>query len=145
MGFQFSLETVLRVRGIVEEREERMLQQITFEISQTKERLAQIDAEITGLDAARRADVLKPSIGHNIHASYGELKALKQSREDQRAKVEKLEQLRKRQVAVYEAAHRNREMLTDMHDEKRNAYESDMARREQKTIDDNFIARRGHC
>jgi len=32
-----------------------------------------------------------------------------------------------------------------MHDEKRTAYESDLARHEQKTIDDNFIARRGRA
>jgi hypothetical protein len=34
-------------------------------------------------------------------------------------------------------------MLTDMREEKRTAYESDLARGEQKTLDDNYIARRG--
>jgi flagellar FliJ protein len=143
MAFQFSLATVLRVRGVLEEREERMLQKILFEISQTLEAIARTDAEIAGSDASRRTDVFKPFIGRNFHASYGEVKELRQSRKDLELQIEKLEQLRDRQLIVYEGARRNREMLTDMREAKRGAYESDVARREQKTLDDNFIARRG--
>jgi flagellar export protein FliJ len=143
MAFQFSLDTVLRVRGILEEREERMLQKILFEISQTLETLARTDAEIVESNASRRADILKPLIGHHLHASYGEVKELNKSRKNLEEQIEKLKQLRDRQVTVYEAARRNREMLTDMRKEKRSAYESDLDRRDQKTLDDNYIARRG--
>jgi len=55
MGFQYSLATVLRVRGIVEEQEERMLQKILFEITQTLEAIARIDADLAELDASRSA------------------------------------------------------------------------------------------
>jgi flagellar FliJ protein len=143
MAFQFSLATVLRIRGIVEEREERMLQKILFEIAQTLETLACTKAEIAGSDASRLADTFKSFLGRNLHASYGEARALVQSREDLEAQIEKLEQLRDRQLIVYQQARRNREMLTDMQEEKRDAYESDVARTEQKTLDDNYIARRG--
>ena len=143
MAFQFSLGTVLRFRGILEEREERMLQKILFEISQTYEILAHTDADIAGSDTARNADVFKPFIGRNVHASYGAVKELKQSRENLLGQIEKLEQLRDRQRIIYEGARRNREMLTDIREEKRCVYESDAARREQKTLDDNYIARRG--
>jgi hypothetical protein len=34
-------------------------------------------------------------------------------------------------------------MLTDMREEKRGEYDSDLARDQQKTLDDNYIARRG--
>ena len=143
MAFEFSLATVLRVRGILEEREERMLQKILFEISQTLEILAHTKAEIAGSDASRLADTFKPFLGRNLHASYGEVKELVQSRENLEGQIEKLEQLRDRQLIVYQQARRNREMLTDMREEKRSEYESDVARTEQKTVDDNFIARRG--
>ena len=143
MAFQFSLDTVLRVRGIVEEREERILQKILFEISQSLETLTRTDVEIAESDASRRADVFKSNIGHHLHASYGAVRALKQNRKDLEGQIAKLEQLRERQLIVYAAARRNREMITDMREEKRGAYDSDMARREQKTLDDNYIARRG--
>jgi flagellar FliJ protein len=143
MAFHFSLSTVLQVRGILEEQEERMLKKILFEIAQTREAMAHIDAEIAESNASRSADIFKPFAGHHIHASYGEIKQHKQNRKDLEAQLEKLEQLRDKQVKVYEAARRNREMLTDMRAEKRSAYDSDMARSEQKTLDDNFNARRG--
>jgi flagellar FliJ protein len=143
MSFQFSLATVLRVRGILEEQEERLLQKILFEITQTREALAQTDAAIIGSDAARQDDLFKPFMGRNFHASYGEVEELKQNRERLAEQIAKLEQLRDQQLKVYENARRNREMLTDMREEKRTAYDSDIARLEQKTLDDNFIARRG--
>jgi flagellar FliJ protein len=143
MAFHFSLGTVLRVRGIVEEREERLLQQILFEISQTFEAIAQTDAQLAKLDDLRRQSLFQHFNGHNLHASYGEVEELKKNRKELEARMEKLEQLRDKQILVYETARRNREMLTDMREEKRTAYESDLARVEQKTLDDNYIARRG--
>ena len=143
MSFQFSLAAVLKVRGILEEKEERMLQQILFELAQTRDTLARIEAAIAELDGARSSNVFKASLGRNIQASYGEINGLKQTRKDLEANIEKLEQLRDRQIVIYDKARQNREMLTGMHKEQRVAYESDLARMEQKTIDDNFIARRG--
>jgi flagellar export protein FliJ len=143
MAFQFPLATVLRFRGVLEEREERMLQKILFEISQVQETMARIDAQIADLDASRRADMFKPFVGHDLHASYGQLKELMQYRKDLEGHIEKLEQLRDRQFIAYAAARRDREMLTDMREEKRGEYQSDMARSEQKIIDDNYISRRG--
>jgi len=75
--------------------------------------------------------------------AYEEIKELKETRIALLAQVEKLEQLRDKQIIVYESARRNREMLTDMRDEKHSAYNSEMARSEQKTLDDNYLARRG--
>jgi flagellar FliJ protein len=143
MAFRFSLATVLRVRVILEEQEERMLQRILFEIVQTRETIARIDAELSGTTALRRAEVNKPDVGHNVQASYGYVQRLKQDRKELDEKLDKLMQLRDKQVKIYEAARRNREMITDLREEKRTAYESELARNEQKTLDDNFNARRG--
>jgi flagellar FliJ protein len=143
MAFKFSLDTVLRVRVILEEQEERMLQRILFEVNLTQEAIARIDAELAGTTALRRADVNKQDIGHNVQASYGHVQQLRQSRTEQLEKLEKLMQLRDKQIGIYETARRNREMITDLREEKRNAYESELARSEQKTLDDNFSARRG--
>jgi flagellar FliJ protein len=142
MAFKFPLATVLRVRGIIEEREEGILQKILFDISQTFDSLERIEAQIAESDAARLADILKPSFGRDLHASYGEVKDLKQCRKELEAQIQKLEQARDVQLLIYEAARRDREMLTDMRQKKRTAYESDMSRSEQKTLDDSYNARR---
>ena len=143
MAFQFSLATVLRVRGIIEEREEGILQKILSEISSILDDLERTDDQLAALDASRDADVFKARIGIQVHASYGEVNDLKQRRKDLEEQIQKLEQARDEQLIIYEAARRDREMLTDMREKKRTAYDSDMSKREQKTLDDNYIARRG--
>jgi flagellar FliJ protein len=143
MAFHFSLDSVLRIRGIVEEQEERMLQRILFEMAQTVEGIERINAELAGSNASRQAEVFKPVAGYNIHASYEKIMALKAEKMELEEKLQKLEQLRDRQLAVYTGARRNREMLTDMCEEKRGVYETDMARRDQRNLDDNHMSRRG--
>ena len=143
MAFHFSLATVLRVRVIVEEREEGILQKILFNISKVFDDLERIDARIVEADDSRHAEVLKPCIGLEVHAYYGEVKELKQRRKDLEDKIQKLEEARDKQLIIYEAARRNREMLTDMREKKRTAYDVETNKREQKALDDNYISRRG--
>jgi flagellar FliJ protein len=143
MSFHFSLDSVLRIRGIVEEQEERMLQRILFEIAQTIEGIESIDAELAGSNASRQGQVFKSVAGYDIHAYYERIVALKEKKKELEGKLEKLEQLRDRQLVVYTGARRNREMLTDMCEEKRGVYETDMARRDQRNLDDNHMSRRG--
>ena len=142
MPFQFSLTTVLRVRSIIEEREERMLQRILFEIATTVEAIARSHSGIAGWDASRRTDVFKACFGTNIHASYGEVEELKLSIKELEEKLEKLEQLRDKQLAVYRTARMNREMISDMYVKTRDIYNLDLARREQKALDDNYVSRK---
>jgi flagellar export protein FliJ len=143
MAFHFSLATVLRVRVIIEEREEGILQKILFNISKVFDDLERIDTRIEEADDSRHAEVLKPCIGLDVHAFYGEVKELKQRRKDLEDKIQKLEEARDKQLVIYEAARRNREMLTDMREKKRTAHEIEMNKREQKTLDDNYISRHG--
>jgi flagellar FliJ protein len=143
MAFHFSLATVLRVRAIIEEREEGKLQKILFDISKVFDDLERIDTRIEEADNSRHAEALKPCFGLDVHASYGEVKELKQRRKDFEDKIQKLEEARDKQLTIYEAAKKNREMLTDMREKKRTAYNTEMNKREQKTLDDNYIARRG--
>ena len=143
MAFEFALATVLRVRGIIEDREEGKLQKILFDISKILDDLEYIDTQLAESDASRHADVFKDRIGFQVHASYEEVKGLKQRRKDLEGQIQKLEQARDEQLIVYEAARRDREMLTDMRAKKRTAYDADMSKREQSTLDDNYIARRG--
>jgi flagellar biosynthesis chaperone FliJ len=53
-----------------------------------------------------------------------------------------LEQTRDKQMKVYQAAHREREMLTDIRKRQKDMYEREWLREEQKRLDDTFMARR---
>jgi flagellar export protein FliJ len=143
MAFQFSLATVLRVRKIIEEREEGRLQRILFDISTIFDQIERNDADLTESDASRHTDVSGSCIGLQVHDSYGKVRQLKERRKDLERQIEELERARDEQLTVYDAARRDREMLTDMREKKRTAYDADMSKREQSTLDDNYIARRG--
>jgi len=142
MAFRFSLDAVLRVRRTIEEREEAILQKIVFEIARIVEDLERVKHRLRESESARLANVLKPSTGLLLRAHYGEVHALKLCRKNLEEKIERLEEAREAQVNVYEAARRDREVLTDMHQKQRTEYELLLSKREQKTLDDNHLARR---
>jgi flagellar FliJ protein len=145
MAFKFPLASVLRLRGIIEEREEGILQKILFDISSTCDDLERTDGLLAESNASRHADVFKSCIGFQVHASYGHVKELKQRSQDLASQIVKLEQARDGQQIVYQAARRDREMLTDMLKKKRSAHDANVNLREQKALDDNYNARRGRC
>ena len=141
MAFEFSLATVLRVRDIVEQREERLLQRIQQQITQTSQALAETNADISRWNVRGTTELFSLSVGRDFQASYAALQQLKLSREELLGQLEKLKQLREIQLTLYRASRCEREMLTDMRDKKRAVYNSGMTRRAQSTLDDNFVAR----
>jgi flagellar export protein FliJ len=143
MALEFPLATVLRLRGIIEEREEGILQKILFDISSICDDLESTDTLLAESNASRHADVYKSCIGLQVHASYGHVKELMQRRQDLASQIQKLEQARDGQLIVYQAARRDREVLTEMLEKKRSAHEAGVNLREQKSLDDHYNARRG--
>jgi flagellar export protein FliJ len=141
MGFQFSLASVLRIRCIAEEKEERLLQKILLEINQTREAIARTQEAVIEAVAMRESSLSKAMTGCFLHAFYLEVKSLKQVKEEFEEKLRKLIELRDRQVKVYETARRNREMLSSVHDAELNEYNIEISRAEQKMLDDIYSSR----
>jgi len=142
VAFEFTLQTVLRARIIIEEREERLLQKILIEIAECMRKIALLDAQMALANAARKTAVLQSSLGRTLHGEYGEMQEWKRVRELLAGQVNKFEELKDIQLQVYSAARQNRELLTEMRATKRDVYNAELAHREQSTLDDNFIARR---
>ena len=142
MAFEFTLQAVLRARIIIEEREERLLQKILIEIAQCMREIARHDAEMERVNAERKGSVLQSSMGRTLHGHYGEMHELKRVRDLLVGQVAKFEELKDIQLKVYSTARQSRELLTEMRVTKREAYNTDLAHREQSVLDDNFIARR---
>ncbi|SEF62628.1 flagellar FliJ protein [Bryocella elongata] len=142
MAFKFPLATVLRVRLMREEREERLLQQILFQIQQVMTKIAGIDAELERVNGHRTGHVFKPMSAHHLQGTYGELAYLRQSRVESESNLAKLEDLKDKQLAIYEAARRDRKMLTEMHDKQKNTFLFEAAKQEQRSVDEYFSSLR---
>lgn len=142
MSFRFPLDMVLRLRQIKEDEEERSLSQILFQIAEARNTLLDLHRQVEALLRRRELDIQQPLTAANLHISYGQMRALENMEKDLRDQLGKLEALRIQQMKVYEAARRDRELLSGMRKKQHEQYRYEQARREQNTMDDNFGSRR---
>lgn len=142
MAFQFSLAAVLRVRESMERREERALQTIQLEVARVLHQIEQLSTAIGGAHRARETALQQTISGGHLHTLLWEEQGAEQRLKSMLAKLQVLEQARDEQMKVYQAAHREREMLTDMRKKQKDLYERERLREEQKRLDDLFMARR---
>lgn len=143
MAFRFSLATVLRVRESAERREELHLQKALAEIARVN---AAIDHETQRIEDARRSrdaalKQAQPAIAYQMQSFSSEAEAATARKKVLQEELIRLEQHRRAQMKSYEIAHRDRQMLSDMSAEQRDAYELNQSRSEQKVLDDIFASR----
>jgi flagellar FliJ protein len=141
MAYRFPLATVLRVRENLEKREERALQKIQLEVARVLRQLDELSAEIAKAHDAREQVMQRPIAAGQLQALLWAMQATVEKRKTLVHHLHTLEQERDKQMNVYRAVHRDREMLTDMFDRQSDAYEQEQDRSEQKKLDDIFIAR----
>lgn len=142
MAFQFALSPVLWLREIAEEREEKLLQRILKEIVAATELIDRVEAELAAADAARRAELARRCDGVHLLAWYEHIEELRRKRSGFAQRLEKLEELRCKQMQAYTAARSSRQILDQMRDRERAVYDGVAARREQSRLDDSFGSRR---
>jgi len=142
MAFVFSLASVLRLRKLATEREERLLQSIHGEIARASETLNRNAAEIEAVYASRDADSSQPLLAADLHSAYSLLDTLHGSRKQLVQHMGKLEQLKERQVVAYSKALQDREALDQIRDQKQSEYDTYIAKQEGKLVDDAFGAKR---
>jgi flagellar export protein FliJ len=141
MAFQFSLATVLRVREIAEEKEERLLTQILGQIAKTRQDLNDLKAQVDML-LRRSASELTSSISAaQLHITYGQMRALELMQKDVAEQLAKLETLRDQQMKNFAAARRKREVLSQLREDQLERFQYERSRQEQALMDDNFAAR----
>jgi flagellar export protein FliJ len=142
MAFKFSLATVLRLREIAEDREERLLMQIRQQMAQSQQELAELDARCIAVIAQRESELKGQIPATELQDSYMQISVLEERKKIVREHLTKLETLRIQQMKVYETAHRNREVIEQIREEKLELFRRDQVRREQHDMDDNFAARK---
>lgn len=141
MGFQFPLAAVLQVRIRAEEREEALLKQILAELAKASVTMQEIEVAIASAHRDRVSEAGASITALDICAQYGAIEILDRRRAAVMEHVQKVEQLRDKQMAAYGAARRNRETLDQLLNEQRAAYESSVAQREQREMNDIAVRR----
>jgi len=141
MPFRFKLDAVLRFREGVEHTEEAALYRIVREIADAEAELQQIKTNQDRLREQREQELmLKLPAVHLMEIADREFE-LKNAAQGLCLRLQQLETQRVKQLAIYQSAHRDREVLSELRHRQRQAHELEQRRQEQKTLDDLFLAR----
>jgi flagellar export protein FliJ len=141
MAFQFPLATVLRFRKSLERREELALQKVLIEVAQHRRKIEQLNAKIADAEKMREETLRRAIPAFQLQSMLSEIQLATDRRRSLIESLVPLEQKRIRQMSVYQTALRNRQILSDLEQRQREAYELQRTRAQQKQIDDIFGAR----
>jgi len=141
MPFRFRLDAVLRFREGVEHTEEAALHRIVQEIGEVDLEIRQVDMKQIRLREQRDRDLARtlPAV-HLMEIAEREVE-LKKVAEALLFRLQQLETQRLKQLAIYQTAHQDREVLSELRDQQRRAYQLDQRRLDQKMLDDLFLTR----
>lgn len=141
MPFRFRLDAVLRFRESVELTEEAVLHGIVREIAEAQLELEQVDLRQSQLRQQREHDLAQklPAV-HLLEIAERE-RELSQVAERLREHLQQLDSQRVKQLAIYQSAHQDRQVLSELREQQLRADGLDQRRQEQKMLDDMFLAR----
>lgn len=142
MGFRFPLATLLRLREIAEQREERLLGQILNQMAQSRQTLIDLDLKRCDLAAQRELASQQSTSASEIQGIYGQMHEIDNLLLAGREHLAKLATLREQQMKIYEAAHRDKELLSGIKKDQLETFQKEQSRQEQNAMDDNFSSRR---
>lgn len=141
MGFTFSLASVLRLRESIEQREELTLQKLQYEVERVRASIDTLSAQ-QALAKKQRDDALLASTeAYRLQDMELGIQRAEEAKREMLQALEAAKAACDRQRKAYQAARRNREMLSDLRVEQRDAWEQERARMQQKWLDDLFAAR----
>lgn len=141
LAFRFSLASVLKLRESLETKEEIALQRIQFEVARVRRRIDELTDELAEAGAKRDSVLQRPVHAFRLHELEAEIIAAKEARDALIESLAALKSQRDAQMKLYQAAHTNRQMLSDMLEQQKSLWEQEQMRTQQKQLDDIFASR----
>jgi flagellar export protein FliJ len=141
MPFRFKLDAVLRFREGVERTEEAALHRIFQEIADVERQLQEIDLKQFHLREQREHDLVQKLPAVHLMEIVEQEEMLNKTVDELRLRLQQLHTQRIEQLAVYQAAHGDRQVLSELREQQQRAHALDQNRQEQKMLDDIFLAR----
>ena len=141
MTFRFALDAVLRFRESEEHSQEAALLRIVQEIAKAELQLRQVDSEQSRIRGQRERDLALTLPAVYLRQVADQELELKNVADGLRSRLQKLEVQRLKQLAVFQTARQDRQVLSELRDQQRHLYQLEQKRQEQKMLDDLFLAR----
>lgn len=142
MAFVFSLAAVLALRQQREQQEERAFTAVLHELAAARETIGRIESELGRLHADHAQSGPQRLQAVSLHERYARIHVLEQGRAEMLARIAAIDAQRDAQQQIYLAARRDRDLLDELEGRQRASFALEASRREQKRMDDLFLARR---
>jgi len=139
MPFRFSLEIVLRFRQSLEDAERAKLQQIAQAMAAIQQELRKLDAEAQTLRERRNQELSKGLAAAHLREWNEREDILVKAITGLSENLQQLEISRQKQLVVFQNAHRDRELLSKVREQRHKTYLVEESRSEQKQMDDLFL------
>ncbi len=142
MSFLFKLRTPLRVREIAEEKEERLLTQLLQKLAELQVELSTVQQQQADLVDSRDRHLRDRLSAAELQMYYSQASSLEQAEVEIKQRIAKCELARQEQTRAFQAAHQDREVLSELHVRAKEEFTQMQARRDQQAMEDAFISRR---
>ena len=141
MAFQFSLETLLRVRRSIERQKELKLLHAAQQVVSVKQEIETVNHAITATWKSDQGDSGMTVCAAQLHFDISRRVVLWEHRKGLEKILSEREALRIQCQREFHAAHREREAVEVLREEQCELYRREEARREQRQVDDLFLIR----
>lgn len=135
MAFRFPLASVLRVRESIEKREEVALLSAQLEVARVRRRVDELTDEMQKAWQEREQALEQSIQASRLQAMQVEINAAVEAKQVLADTLQTLRRQRDERMKIYKTAHTGRQMLTDLRDQKKSAYEQEQVRAQQKMLD----------
>lgn len=141
MTYKFPLEAVLRLRESIEKREELVLQKAQYEVARAQQRINDLTEELAKAEKKREEALIHSVEAYRLQEIQAELRSAQEAKRSLFDALEFLKHQRDQQMRLYQAAHSGFRMLTNLRDQRRNDWEQEQERVQQRRLDDIYAAR----
>jgi len=141
MAFRFTLAPVLKLRESIEERDLHLLERTQYEIAHAVQLLETMKNQVRAELVTRDRELAAGSAAAHLCVVEEAKQRLREHQQSLEGSLAKLQLRREQQLASYEAARRNRQVLSELCDRQREAHEVKAERARQQVVDEMFLVR----
>jgi flagellar export protein FliJ len=142
MPFRFSLATVLNLRGNLEQKEARVLEQRYAELAAAQGRLWEAEQNITHAQQERAQQLSEGIPAFQLQLALQEETNLKQKRLDAHQKLQEAQTRLREQIDIYKQARQQRDTLEELRKRQATEYQREQTKTEQQERDELYLLRR---
>jgi flagellar FliJ protein len=144
MAFRFSLEAIFHLRQSVEHQQELRLRAANQVVARVRHFIEQLDARLGQMQLAQSQQLGTGMTAAELRFAAACQDTLREQRRALQRELVRVQNLRDEQQKIFQRARREREIFENLRERQRQDYEREVARSEQRQLDEFFLLRQSY-